>query len=69
MAKAICDTFEWNTAVPKEDITIKVEDGWIYLSGDVSWEYQRKAAKHVVENLLGVKGVINSLKIKQDVKA
>ncbi|TLP81741.1 BON domain-containing protein [Maribacter sp. ACAM166] len=68
IAKAVVDAFEWNTAVPKDDVTIKVEDGWVYLSGDVKWEYQRKAAKRAVENLLGVRSVINKISIKQDVK-
>jgi len=68
IAKAVVEAFEWNTAIPEEDIKIKVEDGWVYLNGEVKWAYQRTAAKNIVEKLYGVKGVINSITIKQLVK-
>jgi osmotically-inducible protein OsmY len=65
IAKAVVGAFEWNTAIPEEDVKIKVEDGWVYLSGEVKWDYQRTAAKNVVEKLYGVKGVISNISIKQ----
>lgn len=68
IAKAVVDAIEWNSAVPEKDITIKVEDGWVYLSGEVKWEYQKNAAKRAVQNLLGVRNVSNNIKIKQSVK-
>jgi osmotically-inducible protein OsmY len=51
--------------VPEENISVKVEDGLVYLSGEVQWFYQKDAAKKAVENLLGVKGVINTIQVKQ----
>lgn len=68
IAKAVVEALEWNSSVPEKNLTIKVEDGWVYLSGEVKWGYQREAAKRAVENLLGVRSVINSITIKQDVK-
>lgn len=68
IAKAVVDALEWDSSVPEEDLTIKVEDGWVYLSGEVNWSYQKKAAKSAVENLLGVRSVINNINIRQDVK-
>ena len=68
IAKAVINALEWNSSVPEEDITVKVEDGWVYLSGEVKWEYQKNAAKRAVEKLLGVRSVINNISIKQDVK-
>ena len=68
IAKAVVDALEWNSSVPEENLTIKVEDGWVYLSGEVNWQYQRNAAKSAVENLLGVRKVINNISIKQAVK-
>lgn len=68
IAKAVVEALEWNSSVPEKNLTIKVEDGWVYLSGEVNWGYQREAAKRAVENLLGVRSVINSITIKQDVK-
>jgi len=68
IAKAVIDAFKWNSVIPDETIKIKVEDGWVYLSGEVFWAYQRSAANRAVEKLMGVKGVINNITIKQTVK-
>ena len=68
IAKAVIDAFKWNSSIPDETIKVKVEDGWIYLSGEVAWAYQRSAAKRAVEKLFGVKGVINNISIKQTVQ-
>jgi osmotically-inducible protein OsmY len=64
IAEAVRDALMWHSAVNEDMINIKVEEGWIYLEGTVNWEYERKAAERAVENIRGVKGVINSVKIK-----
>lgn len=68
IAKAVIDAFKWNSSIPDDTIKVKVEDNWVYLSGEVFWAYQRSAAKRAVEKLTGVKGVINNITIKQTVK-
>ena len=68
IAKAIVDAFEWNSSVPDEDIMVKVENGWVYLSGEVQWSYQRNAAKNAAEKLLGVKGISNLITLKNNIK-
>ncbi|CAM4259675.1 BON domain-containing protein [Flavobacterium terrigena] len=52
----------WN--VPDERIKVKVEHAWVTLTGDVSWNYQRDAAKRAIENIPGVKGVSNNILIR-----
>ncbi|MDN3677815.1 BON domain-containing protein [Flavobacterium paronense] len=52
----------WN--VPDEKIKIEVDDAWVTLNGDVTWNYQKEAAKHAIENVPGVKGVFNHIQIK-----
>lgn len=64
IADAVRNALTWHSAVNEDLINIKVEEGWIYLEGMVTWEYERKAAEKAVENIRGVKGVINSVKIK-----
>ena len=54
----------WSASVPKGKVLLTVENGWVSISGDVEWEYQRKAAAHAVQNLLGVIGVTNLIKIQ-----
>ena len=68
IAKAVVDVLKWNTSLHDEDIKVKVEDAWVYLSGDVKWSYQKNTAKRIVEELTGVLGVIYSITLKQTVK-
>ena len=69
IAKAAVNALEWNISVPDDKIMVKVEDGWVYLTGEVKWDYQRNAAKRAVENLLGVRYVSNNITLKQKVEA
>lgn len=68
IAKAVADALKWNSSVPEDDVKIKVEDGWVYLSGEVQWSYQKNAAKMAIENLLGVRGVSNTIMLKNNIK-
>ncbi|TYB79495.1 BON domain-containing protein [Bizionia myxarmorum] len=67
ISKAIVKAFEWNTAIPEDKISIEVRDGWINLSGEVDWSYQKDAAKRVAENIVGVKWINNTITIKEAV--
>lgn len=67
IAKAAVNALEWNSSVPSDKIMVKVDNGYIFLTGEVTWKYQRNAAKRTIENLLGVKGVINNIEIIQKV--
>jgi osmotically-inducible protein OsmY len=43
---------------------MKVEDGWIILSGQVDWYYQKDAAEQDIRRLFGVVGASNQITIK-----
>ena len=64
IANATVDALKWNSLVPDKNIHIKVEDGWIYLTGEVQWIYEKNAAKNAVKNLYGVNGVVNNIRLK-----
>tara|TARA_R110001583_G_scaffold73483_1_gene204422 strand:- start:26 stop:679 length:654 start_codon:yes stop_codon:yes gene_type:complete len=68
IAKAVVNAFEWNSSIPNDKIGIEVRDGWVYLSGELKWFYQKEAARKAVENLLGVKKVINNITLEQSIK-
>ncbi|SDU19648.1 Osmotically-inducible protein OsmY, contains BON domain [Polaribacter sp. Hel1_33_78] len=68
IAKAVVSAFEWNSSVPEDDIAIKVQNGWVYLSGEVQWMFQKNAARNAIKNLLGVKGVSNSIKLENNIE-
>jgi len=58
----------WNTVVPGDAVKVKVEDGWVKLSGEVEWQYQRSAAESDIRKLSGVAGVTNDITIKAHVQ-
>lgn len=58
------NVLQWTTYLPKDTFTVRVEKGWLTLSGDVDWEYQRHAALRAVRNLRGVTGVSDQVVIR-----
>ncbi|MEY4249795.1 MAG: hypothetical protein RJA87_1428 [Pseudomonadota bacterium] len=63
IAKRCLDILKWNVWT-SETMKVKVEHGWVTLSGSVDWAYQRQAAERVVNRLSGVRGVSNLIAIK-----
>ena len=64
IATEVVSALKWNWRIPSADVKVKVEDGWITLTGELQWNYQKEAAKDAVKNLLGVMGVANNITIK-----
>jgi osmotically-inducible protein OsmY len=56
-----------DATVPSENIKVIVEDGWLTLSGHVQWYFEKKNAELCVNNLYGIKGVINHIQIQPSV--
>ncbi|MGO9358603.1 MAG: BON domain-containing protein [Xanthobacteraceae bacterium] len=63
------NVLDWDLCVPSDTVRVKVENGWITLSGDVNWYYQKNAAEADVRKLSGVMGVSNEITIKPTVQA
>lgn len=66
VATEIVTALTSNFEIPENLIKVKVENGFVTLEGELSWNYQKEAAKRVVNHLLGVKGVTNNIRIKSD---
>lgn len=69
IAAATLDRLAWDVSVPRDAVKVVVEDGWVTLTGEVSWNYQRKAAEQDVRRLHGVTGLSNQLTLKPRVNA
>jgi osmotically-inducible protein OsmY len=65
IAAAAESAFKWHALVPDELIKVKVEKGWVTLSGEVEWDYQRREAENAVRPLTGVVGVSNYVTLRQ----
>ena len=59
IASAAASALEWDSAIPQDCIEVKVENGWITLTGKLEWQYQSQRAAEDVAHLRGVKGVTN----------
>jgi len=66
IANEVLNGLNSNWSVPKDKVTVKVENGWVTLEGELPWHYQKEAAKNAVNYLTGVKGVTNNIKIKSE---
>jgi osmotically-inducible protein OsmY len=63
IARQVVDSLAWDVQIPADRITSVVSDGWVTLSGDVDWRYQRDAAGRAIRNLAGVRGVTNDIAV------
>src|SRR6185437_2197695 len=57
----------WNVQVPKDSVKVKVEKGWVTLTGDVDWQFQRVTAESAVRELSGIVGVSNLIEVRPKV--
>jgi osmotically-inducible protein OsmY len=69
IAAAAIERLSWDVSVPHDAVKVSVEKGWVTLSGQVDWNYQKEAAEQDVRPLHGVVGVSNQTKIKVRVDA
>jgi osmotically-inducible protein OsmY len=60
IAKAVVDALAWHVWVPSH-VQAVVTNGWVTLSGTVTWEYQRNSAEAAINFLSGVVGVSNDI--------
>ncbi|TAE44066.1 MAG: BON domain-containing protein, partial [Bacteroidetes bacterium] len=66
IAGEVVGAFKMSWNIPNNGITVKVEHGWVTLGGEVRWNYQKEAARSVIKNLVGVKGVTNDIHVKSN---
>jgi osmotically-inducible protein OsmY len=69
IAGAAESAFRWNTLIPYERIQVQVEKGWVTLSGEVDWDFERQNAVRAVRTLKGVVGVSNTITLRQRLAA
>jgi osmotically-inducible protein OsmY len=67
IAQFATNVLDWTLWLPRDRVKVMVKDGWITLSGDVPWYYQKARAEDAVRHLIGVLGVTNLITIKPPV--
>lgn len=61
IADEVLHALRCHTAITDEKIKVLVENGFVTLSGQVDWGYERKMPKTAIENIEGVRLVINDI--------
>ena len=64
IAASVLNALKWNMEVPDAKVKAEVENGWVTLTGEFDWNFQKEAARISVEHLTGVNGVSNNITIK-----
>lgn len=54
----------WDLHLPKDAVQVTVEHGILTLSGEVTWNFQRREAEADVRRLGGVRNVINNIALR-----
>ena len=60
----ILNALYWDLAVPSDYLTVKVENGWVTISGEVAHPYQKSCAEADVRRVSGVRGVTNGIDVE-----
>jgi osmotically-inducible protein OsmY len=53
----------WDVEVPSDTVDVKVDDGWVTLKGDVSYQFESNAAYEDIAGLYGVVGITNEIRV------
>lgn len=64
IAMAAEQALGWNTSVPKDRVKVAVEKGWVTLSGELDWNFQRGAVERMIRPLRGVLGITDNITLK-----
>jgi osmotically-inducible protein OsmY len=59
----------WNAAIPIGAVHASATKGWITLAGELTWDYQRRAAELIARHVPGVVGVTNGIAQSREASA
>ncbi len=64
IATAIQSALAWNTVVPPDRVRATVDKGWVTLTGELEWDFQRKSVEKTVRPMIGVVGISNQVALR-----
>jgi osmotically-inducible protein OsmY len=64
IAAAAIARLAWDVSIPPDAVKVTVENGWLTLTGQVEWYYQKLAATQNLRPLMGVVGISDRTTIK-----
>jgi osmotically-inducible protein OsmY len=63
IAAAALHRLAWNSSIPKDAIKVRVEKGFVTLTGSVEWHYQHDEIARSIRTLSGVTGLANQITV------
>jgi osmotically-inducible protein OsmY len=67
IAKRARDILKWDVLVPADAVDVLIHDGWVTLSGNVNWYFEKISAEDDIRKLSGVRGIANMIAIKPQI--
>ena len=58
---AVMTALHWDLAVPRNRVQVKVNRGWVTLTGQVRRDYEKSRAEADARTIRGVAGVVNEI--------
>lgn len=59
----VLNALYWDLRVPRDHLSVDVENGWVTVSGTVDLPYQRTCAEFDARSVRGVVGVTNLIRL------
>lgn len=69
IARRAIDIIDWDASLPSDKVKVKVQAGWLTLTGDVEWQYQKTGAENAVRKLTGITGISNQITVRPAISA
>lgn len=69
LAERAADLIKWNAMVPPDAVKVKVQTGYMTLTGSVEWQYQKDSAYRAVSQMDGLVGVYNRIELRPRISA
>lgn len=69
IAAAVEHVLAWSSSLPVGAIQAVIDGGWVTLTGQVNWHFQRQAAADSIRHLTGVTGVSDQIALKPSLSA
>ena len=66
IAVEIINALTTDGQVLHDRVKVKVETGWVTLTGNLAWNYQKDAASDAVRHLAGIKVLTNNIRIQSE---
>lgn len=66
IVRAAENVLDWMSYLTRGSVKVAVKDGWVTLSGEVEWQFQRLAAGGAVRYLTGVTGMTDQIAIRTE---